>query len=125
METLSRGLLSGFIVGIVCVAYVLFRFWRIESRLSENELENLRSDIFGNSWLLMAFLGSASLVWGVIGASIFRFLENQAMFLTLSIAAALFASVTLYIKDVTYKFDKIVLTLIITLGLGFLIPYII
>lgn len=124
METLSRGLLSGLIVGIVCLAYVLLRFWKLESRLSDSELEDLRSDIFGNSWLLMGLVSSASIVWGVIGASVFRFLENQTLFLILSALAGVAVSTFLYTRSVAYKFDKIILTLIITLGLGFLIPHI-
>ncbi|RMD96453.1 MAG: hypothetical protein D6814_11360 [Calditrichaeota bacterium] len=125
METLLRGLLSGFIVGIVCVVYVLVRSSHVESQLQEGYSDIAQKDIVSNSWMMMALMGSASLVWGFIGAGIFRLMESQFLFVFFSILLALAVSITIYIRDVSYKFDKIVLTLIITLGLGLLIPYLI
>ncbi len=122
METILRGLLSGFIVGIVCVAYVLLRTWRLESKLPAQEVETMQSEFLTNSWMTMAFFSGASLLWGFIGASLFRLMENQIQFLILSLAIGVVLTAMIFFRSVQFKFDKIILVLIITVGLGVLVP---
>ncbi len=125
METLLRGLLSGFIIGIVCVVYVLIRSWRLEARLPASEVKSMESEFVGNSWMIMAFASSASILWGFLGAAAFRLLRNKAEFMGIFIFLGIALAGLFYFRDVQYKLDKIILTLIITFGLAVLIPAII
>ncbi len=125
METILRGLLSGFIIGVVCVAYVLLRTWRLEAKLPAREVETMQSEFLTNSWMTMAFFSSASLLWGFIGAGIYRLLEDEAKFLIFSFTLGVFLAGLVYWRNGAYKLDKIILTLIITIGLGVLVPNII
>lgn len=123
METIMRGLLSGLIVGVVCVVYVLIRSYRVESELHAAGVQDEeRESLASNNWMFMAVLSSASLFWGFIGAGIYRLLESEAVFITLSLILAIAVSTAIFFMDARYKTDKIVLSLIIIAGLGFLIP---
>ncbi len=124
MQTIYTGLIAGFIVGVVCVLYVLFRSWRIETSLHGRRPDSEMQNSISNHWMIMGIFSSASLVWGFVGAGIFHLLEDWTLFLIFSIVFAVIVTVYLVFKDTSYKTDKIVLNLIIVIGLGVLIPYI-
>lgn len=125
METILRGLSAGFIVGVFCVGYVIFRIWRVQRKLEASGINMLEDDKLGNNWLLMAFVASSSIVWGFLGAGIYYLVKSHFYFILFSLCLAFMLSAILFFKDTYFKSDKIVLTLIITIGLGFLIPYLI
>ena len=122
MDTILRGLLSGFVVGIVCVAYVLVRSWRVESQVNHKSSGSADNEEISDNWMMMAFFSSASIIWGLLGALVFRFLEDHTKFFLISTAVGIVISLAFYRTKVRYVGDKIVLTLIIMIGLGFLIP---
>lgn len=125
METILRGLSAGFIVGVVCVVYVLLRISRIQRQLEAEGVDTLNDEGLSNTWLLMAVFSSSSIVWGFLGAAIYYFVRNHVYFMLFSVCLAIIMTSILIFKNTRYKSDKIVLTLTITLGLGLLIPYLI
>lgn len=126
METIFKGLLSGFIVGVICVAYVLIRSWRVQAELTQGGTRAFEKDQDrdSNNWMVMAVFSSASLVWGFIGAGIYHIFRSHFLFMLFSLIFALIITLVLLFRKTSYKFDKIILTLVITIGLGILIPYV-
>jgi len=124
METLLVGLGAGFIIGVICVVWVLFRISRLQQKI-EHDGSNLEQQEDSRSWIIMAVVSSSSIVWGLLGGVIYYFVKSHLYFMLFSFAVALIISAMLFLKDTRYKYDKIGLTLIITIGLGLLIPLII
>ena len=125
METILRGLSAGFIVGVICVIYVVLRISRWQHKLEAEGVDLYKEQGESTTWMLMAIFSSGSIVWSFIGAGIYRLVQNHFYFMLFSVCAAIILSSILYFKTRSYRFDKIVLTLIMTIGLGVLIPYLI
>lgn len=125
METILRGLSAGFIVGVICVLYVVLRIMRWQHKLEAKGVDLYKEQRQSTTWMLMAIFSSGSIVWSIIGAGIYWLVQNHYYFMLFSICTAIILSCIVYFKTRSYRFDKIVLTLIMTIGLGVLIPYLI
>ena len=125
METILRGLSAGFVVGVICVIYVVLRISRWQHKLEAEGVDLYKEQGESTTWMLMAVFSSGSIVWSFIGAGIYRLVQNHYYFILFSVCTAIILSSILYFKTRSYRFDKIVLTLIMTIGLGVLIPYLI
>ncbi len=125
METFLRGLSAGFIVGVACVAYVLLRLSYIQKQLEANGATLAQSHRINRAWMMMAILSSGSIVWGFLGAAIWYVVRDHVYFVLFSLSIGFIITAMLFMKDTQFKTDKIVLTLAIAVGLGFLIPYLI
>jgi uncharacterized membrane protein len=124
METILRGLSAGFIVGVICVIYVVIRISKVHDKLEAEGVDLYEDEKKSTSWMIMAVFSSGSIVWSFLGAAIYRIVQNHFYFVLFSICTAFILSTILYFRKKTaFKADKIVLTLIMTIGLGFLIPY--
>ena len=120
MATIYTGLMAGFIVGVICVVYVLVRTSLIrEAVSSESTIKQTRAS---NNLLAMSIFSSASVVWGFIGAGVFHLIRDDIIFLAVAMATSISAAFFFYLQTDRYKLDKIVLSLIIFNGLGVLIP---
>ncbi|KAA3618630.1 MAG: hypothetical protein DWQ05_06630 [Calditrichaeota bacterium] len=123
MQAIYTGLLAGFIVGVVCVVYVLSRSWYIHSRLEFNKLDSSELRVESTNWLIMGVFSSGSVIWGFIGAGIYHLLKDQVLFILFSAIFSVFIVLYLAVRQTPHKLDKIILTIIIIDGLGILIPY--
>ncbi|MCA9743610.1 MAG: hypothetical protein H6695_16110 [Deferribacteres bacterium] len=124
METIMRGLSAGFVVGVICVIYVVFRISKVHEQLEAEGVDLYKDEKKSTSWMIMAIFSSGSIVWAFVGAAIYRMVQNHFYFVFFSICTGFILSVIIYFrKDTPFKGDKIVLTLIMTIGIGLLIPY--
>ena len=130
MQTILVGLISGFVVGVVCVAYVFMRTTRVIATQNAAEpggdsglpySENLTS----SGLMFMSVIGSGSLLWGFIGAGLYHLIRNEWQFFILSALLAAAIIVIILFSKTTFVVDKIILTIVIVMGLGFLIPWLI
>ena len=130
MQTVLVGLLSGFVVGVICVAYVFLRTTRVIATQNAAKAggdsglpysENLTS----SGLMFMAMIGSGSLLWGFIGAGLYHLIRDEWKFFTLSSMLAMAIILLILLSKTTFMMDKIVLTLFIVMGLGLLIPWLI
>lgn len=125
METMLRGLSAGFVVGVICVIYVVIRISKVHDKLEAEGVDLYKDERQSTTWMIMAVFSSGSIVWSFLGAAIYRMVQNHFYFTLFSICTGFILSMILYFKTTAYKADKIVLTLIMTVGIGFLIPYLI
>lgn len=129
MQTVLVGLLAGFVVGVLCVAYVFFRTRRFLAPESAGKVarENLpySEEVTSSSMMLMAVVGSGSLLWGFIAAGLYHIIQEDGKFFLLSAAFALLLNLGILLSKTTFRLDKIFLTTFIILGLGALIPWLI
>lgn len=132
MQTILVGLLSGFVVGVVCVAYVFLRTTRVIATQEAAEAggesggglpysENLTS----SGLMFMAVIGSGSLLWGFIGAGLYHLIRDEWKFFVLSAMLAAAVIVLILLSKTTFMLDKIILAIVIVVGLGILIPWLI
>ncbi|MDZ7291467.1 MAG: hypothetical protein ONB44_20730 [candidate division KSB1 bacterium] len=122
MHTIISGLLAGLVVGIICVIYVLAR-----SRKMENDFNTGKSIPYPEGrtsvgLMIMAIFGSGSMVWGFLGAGLYHLIHAELTFLLLSIALTVLFTFTIWRSRTTFARDKMLLTIIIFIGLGILIP---
>ena len=115
METILRGLSAGFIVGVICVAYVVLRLTYIQKQLEVSGGTLSQSHKISKTWMLMAIFSSGSIVWGSIGAGIYYVVRDHVYFVLFSFSIAFILTAILIMKETQFKADKIVLTLTITL----------
>lgn len=124
METILRGLSAGFVVGVICVIYVVIRVSKVRDKLEAEGVDLYEDERKSTSWMIMAVFSSGSIVWSFLWAAIYRVVQNHIYFVLFSICTAFILSMMLYFrKNTAFKTDKIVLILIMTIGLGVLIPY--
>ncbi len=130
MQTILVGLLSGFVVGVICVAYVFLRTTRVIATQNAAESggngglpysENLTS----SGLMFMAVIGSGSLLWGFIGAGLYHLIRNDLKFFMISAMLAAAIILLILLSKTTFMIDKIILTIVIVMGLGVLIPWLI
>lgn len=129
MQTVLVGLLAGLVVGVICVAYVFLRTRRFiapeTAAKSANENLPYSEEVTSSSLMLMAVVGSGSLLWGFIGAGLYHIIQEEGKFFMLSVLFALVMNVSIWLSKTTFTLDKILLTTFIILGLGALIPWLI
>ncbi len=129
MQTVLVGLLAGLVVGVICVAYVFFRTRRFVTAesVSKPGSETLpySEEVTSSSMMLMAVVGSGSLLWGFIGAGLYHIIQEDGKFFLLSALFAAIMNVGIWLSKTTFTLDKIFLTTFIILGLGALIPWLI
>jgi hypothetical protein len=119
-----KWLASGYAVGIVCMLYLMARSWAAATVVVHGAGRTLHRSKTRESWLGMALLSTGvSLAWTVVGAGIYHLLDNRALFIQFSLAVALAVAVFLTFKKTPGKLDKIMLSAIVVLGQGLLIPY--
>jgi hypothetical protein len=123
MHTIISGLLAGLVVGIVCVIYALLRTKRMENDYETGKGIPYSEGVASTGLLIMAMFGSGSLVWGFVGAGIYHLIRDDLAFLSISVAMSLLIILWIWRSKTTFATDKILLTLIIFVGLGFLIPW--
>lgn len=129
MQTVLVGLLAGFVVGVICVAYVFLRTRRYVTpeSVGETARENLpySEEVTSSSMMLMAVVGSGSLLWGFIAAGLYHIIQEDGKFFLLSAAFAVIMNLGILLSKTTFRLDKVFLTTLIILGLGALIPWLI
>ncbi len=123
MQAIYTGLLAGFIVGVVCVIYVLSRSWYINSRLEINPLNTTELQVESIDWMIMGIISSGSVLWGFIGAGIYHLLKDYMLFMIFSGVFSVLTVLYFALRRTRRKLDKIVLSIVIIDGLGILIPY--
>lgn len=132
MQTVLVGLAAGLMVGIVCVLYVFVRTKnlvaaKIAARKGPNASQEMSyaEQPTSASFMFIAIVASGSLLWGFIGAGIYHLIRNDVYFFVLSVVLALLINIKIWTSKTTYALDKMVVTLVILLGLGILIPWLI
>lgn len=140
MQTVIVGLFAGLVVGVICVAYVFFRTRKFlapegageaknfsDSYAEKNRSESLpySEEATSSGLMLMAVVGSGSLLWGFIGAGLYHIIRNDEKFFILSAIFAMLINVWIWLSKTTFTWDKILLSTFIILGLGALIPWLI
>jgi len=129
MQTIIVGLSAGLVVGILCVAYVFFRTRKLiapESATKTNgDALPYSEEATSSGLMLMAVVGSGSLLWGFIGAGLYHIIRDDGQFFVLSAMFAVLMNVGIWFSKTTFTWDKILLTTFIILGLGALIPWLI
>ncbi|MCG3153965.1 MAG: hypothetical protein DKINENOH_00556 [bacterium] len=133
MQTIIVGLVAGLVVGIICVFYVFIRTRSVvaanlaarKPRRYVSQDPNYSDEPTSSGFMFMAIIASGSLLWGFIGAGIYHLIRNDLYFFILSAVLALVISIWIWKSRATYAVDKMILTFVILLGLGVLIPWLI
>ncbi|NUO82564.1 hypothetical protein HUU05_21030, partial [candidate division KSB1 bacterium] len=90
-----------------------------------NETLPYSEEVTSSGLMLMAVVGSGSLLWGFIGAGLYHIIQDDGRFFLLSAAFAAVLNVGIWLSKTTFTFDKMLLSTFIILGLGALIPWLI
>lgn len=132
MKTVIVGLTSGLIVGVVCLVYLFVRTsWVVSTsgRLDSQSLQRhgipTSESLKSTSLMFMVIVASGSMLWGFIGAGIYHIIRNDLYFFLLS---SVIAAVIVYLilrSNTAFPRDKMIVSVIIMLGLGLLIPWLI
>ena len=132
MKTVIVGLTSGLIVGVVCLVYLFVRTsWVVSTRgrLDSQSLQRhgipTSESLKSTSLMFMVIVASGSMLWGFIGAGIYHIIRNDLYFFLLS---SVIAAVIVYLilrSNTAFPRDKMIVSVIIMLGLGMLIPWLI
>ena len=77
METILRGLSAGFVVGVICVIYVVFRISKVHEKLKAEGVDLYKDERQSTTWMIMAVFSSGSIVWSFFGAAIYRMVQNH------------------------------------------------
>lgn len=123
MQAIITGLLAGFLIGVICAAYVLVRSWYVQTKIAVKPLDTVEFQAQSTEWMIMALISSASVLWGFVAAGIYHLLQNEVHFMIFSIAVSIVVILYFAFSKVMNKMDKILLSVIIIDGLGLLIPY--
>jgi hypothetical protein len=122
MHTIISGLLAGLIVGVVCIVYVLFRTRKMAAAYKAGETIPYSEGRTSVGLMIMAVFGSGSMVWGFVGAGLYHLIHVERAFFLISLSLATVFTFVIWRSRTTFARDKVVLTLIVFLGLGVLIP---
>lgn len=123
METIFKWLVAGYVVGAICMFYLIVRSWIITNAMLHGKGSALYRREIGVNWLGMALLSAGvSLGWSLIGGGIHRFLASDVLFVQFSLGLAAVITTMLLFADTEHKLDKIALNAIVILGFGFLLP---
>jgi hypothetical protein len=122
MHTIISGLLAGFVVGVVCIVYVLFRTRKMAAAYKAGETIPYSEGRTSVGLMIMAVFGSGSMVWGFVGAGLYHVIQIGSAFFLISLALAAVTTFIIWRSRTTFARDKVLLTLIVFVGLGLLIP---
>lgn len=123
MHTILSGLLAGLVVGVVCIIYVLMRTRKMAAAHKAGRSIPYSEGRTSASLMIMAVFGSGSMVWGFVGAGLYHLIRVELSFFLISIAIAAVLTVLIWRSRTTFVRDKMLLTGIIFIGLGLLIPW--
>ena len=119
MATLFKLLISGYVIGLVCMSYLIVRSWNDKIVGGSQHRTLAIAEEKEVNWLGIAlFSMSVSYAWCFIGAIIYFFMGSNIQFLQFSILIASATSLTIYSLNTTRKLDKIVVNSIVMLGCG-------
>jgi hypothetical protein len=123
MHTIISGLLAGLVVGVVCVIYALVRTSKMEEDYEAGKTIPYSEGRTSTGLMIMALFGSGSLLWGFIGAGIYHLIRDELSFFLISLGMSALIILWIWRSKTTFATDKILLTMIVFIGLGFLIPW--
>jgi hypothetical protein len=122
MHTIISGLLAGLVVGVVCIMYVLARTHKMEKAYEAGQAIPYSEGRTSVGLMIMGIFGSGSIVWGFVGAGLYHLIRADLSFFLISLALAALTTFLLWRSKTTFVREKVLLTLIVFIGLGVLIP---
>jgi hypothetical protein len=127
MDIILKWLVSGYVVGLVCMLFLMARAWVVTTLAEDRGVaavdETITENETGQSWLGMALLSTAaSLVWMAIGAGIYHLLKSRVLFMEFSLFVAIAVAIIFLLKKTAHRLDKIIINAIVVIGMSFLIP---
>ena len=122
MHTILSGILAGLVVGVVCIIYVLARTRKWEAAYESGRQVPLSESRASTGLMFMGVFASGSLVWGFVGAGLYHLIRTEVFFFLIFFALATLFVFLLWRSKTTFRRDKALLTLIVFVGLGVLIP---
>ena len=120
MEILMNWLVSGYIVGITCMSYLIIKSWIVVSPQQLHLQEETGLEL---NWLGMALVSAGvALAWSFIGIGIHLLLQRDILSVQLALLAVLFVATLIvsFMKD--RKVDAVAINALFFLGLAFLLP---
>jgi hypothetical protein len=72
--------------------------------------------------MIMGVFGSGSIVWGFVGAGLYHLIRAEIFFFLISLALAALTTFIIWRSKTTFVREKVLLTIIVFIGLGVLIP---
>lgn len=122
MHTIISGLLAGFVVGVVCIIYVLMRTRKMEEAYEAGRKIPYSASRTSTGLMTMGIFGSGSIVWGFVGAGLYHLIRAETLFHLISFGLAALFTLLIWRSKTAFVRDKVLLTLIVFVGLGMLIP---
>lgn len=120
MEIIINWLISGYVVGITCMSYFIIKSWILVSPVQGRTEEESGADL---NWLGMALVStSISLAWSFIGTGISLLLQNDILYVQLTLLAILAVALVFLSLKNRRRPDAVALQAIVFLGLALLIP---
>lgn len=123
MHTIISGLLAGFVIGVVCIIYVLMRTRKMEEAYDAGRKIPYSASRASTGLMTMGIFSSGSIVWGFAGAGLYHLIRAETVFHLISFGLAAVFTLLIWRSKTTFMRDKVLLTLIVFVGLGVLIPW--
>jgi hypothetical protein len=123
MHTIISGLLAGFVVGVVCIIYVLARTRKMEEVYEAGVKIPYSTSRASVGLMIMGVFSSGSMVWGFVGAGLYHMIRAELFFFIISLSLAIIFTLLIWRSNTTFVRDKVLLTIIVFVGLGLLIPF--
>lgn len=117
METFIKVLLSGYLVGLTCMGYLLVRSYEVHfGEDNKGPVVTISKDLSAN-WLGIAlFSMTVSYTWCLIGAAVFTLVSSNTQFLHFSLAIAMLCAAAIFMTNTKRKMDKIAISFIVVIG---------
>jgi len=122
MHTILSGLLAGLVVGVACIIYVLARTGKMEEAYKAGRKISISESHASTGLMFMGVFASGSIVWGFIGAGLYHLIRVELFFFLISLALAVIFTALFWRSQTAFRRDKALLTIIVFVGLGVLIP---
>lgn len=123
MHTILSGMLAGLVVGVVCIIYVLARTRKLEAAYESGRKVSISESRASTGLMFMGVFASGSMVWGFVGAGLYHLIRTELFFFLISLALAILFIALLWRSNTAFRRDKALLTVIVFVGLGVLIPF--
>jgi uncharacterized membrane protein len=123
MHTIISGLLAGLVVGVVCIIYVLARTRKMEEAYEAGQNIPYSEGRTSVGLMIMGVFGSGSIVWGFVGAGLYHLIRIELFFFIISLLLAALFTFFIWRSKTTFVREKVLLTIIVFVGLGVLIPF--
>ncbi len=120
MEIIMSWLVSGYIVGMTCMSYLIIKSWIVVSPQQAHVQEETGTEL---NWLGMALVSAGvALAWSFIGIGIHALMQKDILSVQLALLAILFLATVIvsFVKD--RKVDAVAINALFFLGLAFLLP---